>query len=32
MDGEGLRAMPTRPGLGEDIDFGYIEAATVERY
>lgn len=32
MDKEGFVGMPTRPGLGEDIDFGYIEAATVERY
>jgi hypothetical protein len=32
MDREGFVAMPTRPGLGEDIDFGYIEGATVERY
>jgi L-alanine-DL-glutamate epimerase-like enolase superfamily enzyme len=32
MDVEGFVAMPTRPGLGEDIDFDYIEAATIERY
>lgn len=32
MDGDGFVAMPTRPGLGEDIDFGYIEAHTLARY
>jgi L-alanine-DL-glutamate epimerase-like enolase superfamily enzyme len=32
MDRDGFVAMPTRPGLGEDIDFDYVEAATVERY
>ena len=32
MDREGFVAMPTRPGLGEDIDFGYIDAHTVDRY
>jgi L-alanine-DL-glutamate epimerase-like enolase superfamily enzyme len=32
MDADGFVAMPARPGLGEDIDFAYIEAATVERY
>jgi L-alanine-DL-glutamate epimerase-like enolase superfamily enzyme len=31
MDGEGFVHMPERPGLGEDIDFGYIEANTIER-
>jgi L-alanine-DL-glutamate epimerase-like enolase superfamily enzyme len=32
MDGEGFVHLPTRPGLGEDINFDYIEAHTVERY
>jgi len=32
MDGEGFVAMPSRPGLGEDIDFDYIEANTKQRY
>jgi L-alanine-DL-glutamate epimerase-like enolase superfamily enzyme len=32
MDAEGYVAMPSRPGLGEDIDFDYIEANTVDRY
>ena len=32
MDGEGFVAMPTRPGLGEDIDFHYVEANTTQRY
>lgn len=32
MDADGFVPMPTRPGLGEDIDFDYIEANTVERF
>ena len=32
MDRDGFVHLPTRPGLGEDIDFEYIEAHTVERY
>jgi L-alanine-DL-glutamate epimerase-like enolase superfamily enzyme len=32
MDKEGFVHLPTRPGLGEDIDFDYIEANTVARY
>jgi L-alanine-DL-glutamate epimerase-like enolase superfamily enzyme len=32
MDGEGFVHMPDRPGLGEDINFDYIEANTVARY
>jgi len=32
MDREGFVPMPSRPGLGEDIDFDYIEAHTTERY
>ena len=29
MDDEGMVSLPTRPGLGEDINFAYIEANTV---
>lgn len=32
MDAEGYVHLPTRPGLGEDINFAYIEAHTVEQY
>jgi L-alanine-DL-glutamate epimerase-like enolase superfamily enzyme len=32
MDRDGFVAMPSRPGLGEDIDFDYIEANTTQRY
>lgn len=32
MDNEGFVHLPTLPGLGEDINFAYIEANTVERY
>ena len=32
MDREGFVHLPTRPGLGEDINLDYIEAHTVERY
>jgi len=32
MDADGFVTMPARPGLGEDIDFEYIEAHTVDRY
>jgi L-alanine-DL-glutamate epimerase-like enolase superfamily enzyme len=32
MDRDGFVPMPTRPGLGEDIDFDYIEANTTQRY
>jgi L-alanine-DL-glutamate epimerase-like enolase superfamily enzyme len=29
MDEHGMVSLPTRPGLGEDINFAYIEANTV---
>ncbi len=29
LDGDGFVAMPTRPGLGDDFDFRYIEERTV---
>jgi len=29
MDDEGMVSLPTRPGLGEEINFAYIEANTV---
>ncbi len=32
MDGEGYVHLPQRPGLGEDINFDYIEAHTVRSY
>jgi L-alanine-DL-glutamate epimerase-like enolase superfamily enzyme len=32
MDEEGFVHLPTRPGLGEDINFEYIEAHTTARY
>jgi len=32
MDDNGYVHMPDRPGLGEDINFGYIQDNTVERY
>jgi L-alanine-DL-glutamate epimerase-like enolase superfamily enzyme len=32
MDREGFVHLPTRPGLGEDINFKYIDAHSVERY
>lgn len=32
MDNEGFVHLPNRPGLGEDINFAYIEANIVERY
>ena len=32
MDRDGWVRMPQRPGLGEDINFDYVEANTVERY
>ena len=32
MDAEGFVPMPSRPGLGEDINFAYIEANTVEQH
>ncbi len=31
MDADGLVSLPTLPGLGEDINFSYIEAHTVSR-
>ncbi|TDP01259.1 mandelate racemase family protein [Marinomonas balearica] len=32
MDGDGYVSLPKRPGLGEDINFEYIECNTVKRY
>ncbi|UCJ17004.1 mandelate racemase family protein [Pseudomonas sp. MM211] len=32
MDSEGYVHLPDRPGLGEDINFAYIETNTVNRY
>lgn len=32
MDRDGYVHLPQRPGLGEDINFGYIEANTVQAY
>lgn len=32
MDGDGYVHLPDRPGLGEDINFAYIETNTVNRY
>ena len=29
MDDDGMVSLPNRPGLGEDINFAYIEANTV---
>jgi len=32
MDGNGVVHLPDEPGLGEDIDFDYIEDHTTSKY
>jgi L-alanine-DL-glutamate epimerase-like enolase superfamily enzyme len=32
MDADGFVHLSQKPGLGEDINFDYIESNTVERY